>query len=251
MMSEEQRFIFDVQGYLVVEGALGEDRLARMRAEMDRRKIAEPGEDLDLYRWGGFLGWGEDWRTLIDHPRLLPVLEELLGPKFRLDHAYGMAARANGGRSPQELGLHHAAGMFDHGCYYTTHGTKMHNGLIVVSYALTDIAPGAGGFCCIPGSHKANFKMPNRWYSLDDNPLARQVPQKAGDAVVFTESLTHGTWPWTNPRGERRSVLLKYCPHYMQWASTPMESNIDALTERQRAILQPAYVWQRPRLALD
>src|SRR5690606_19047212 len=121
----------------------------------------------------------------------------------------------------------------------------MHNGLIVVSFALTDIDPGIGGFACIPGSHKALYKTPQKYYSVENNPIAIQVPQKAGDVVIFTEALTHGTMPWRNKTGERRSVLLKYCPHYMQWSTRTMEVNTDQLTERQRLILQGPYVANR------
>lgn len=246
-MTDEEKFLFDLQGYLVVENVLTPEQVQRMRADMDANGIASPDRESIKYRFGGFLAWGDDWRSLIDHPRILPHLVALLGEKFRLDHAYGMAGRVEGDLAGQTL--HHHAGMFGHGCYYVTHGQTIHNGLIVVSFALSDIRPGAGGFCCIPGSHKALFKMPDRYYQVSDNPLVRQVSQKAGDVVIFTEALTHGTMPWSDRNQERRSVLLKYCPLYMQWGQGPMPADIAGLTDRQRQILQGAYVWQRPSLA--
>jgi ectoine hydroxylase-related dioxygenase (phytanoyl-CoA dioxygenase family) len=251
MMTDEQRFLFDLQGYLLVPGVLDGATIARMLAQMDAHSVNPPEDGGDDYRFGDFLQWSEDYRNLVDHPTLLPILAELLGPKFRLDHAYGMATRPGKGATSQPSGytLHHTAGMFEHGCYYVTHGSRMHNGLIVVSWALSDIAPGAGGFCCIPGSHKAMFPMPRRLFQIDGNPLVRQVPQKAGDVVIFTEALTHGTWPWTDPNGQRRSVLLKYAPHYMQWGQKPMDADaVPGLSERQRLLLEGAYVWQRPAL---
>jgi ectoine hydroxylase-related dioxygenase (phytanoyl-CoA dioxygenase family) len=248
-MTDEQRFIFDVQGYLVVEKVLSPERVARMCADMEEHGIREPDNNPNKSRFGGFLNWGEDWRNLVDEPKLLPILRELLGPCFRLDHAYGMAMRAEGEGGGE--GLHHHAGMFHHGSYYVTHGNKMHNGLIVVSYALTDIEPGVGGFACIPGSHKALFPVPEKWYGVNDNPLVRQVPQKAGDALIFTEALTHGTMPWRDPNIERRSVLLKYCPHYMQWVPRLMPDNVEGLTARQKLIMQPPWVWDRPQVELE
>ena len=58
-----------------------------------------------------------------------------------MDHAYGMAmsTRAEAGGE----GLHHEGGMFDHGCYYVTHGQRVHNGLLVVSLSLCDVPKGA------------------------------------------------------------------------------------------------------------
>ena len=252
-MTEDQRFLFDLQGYLVVPGVLDLARVQRMLGEMDAHSVNPPEGGSDNYRFAAFLRWSDDYRHLIDEPALLPILTSLLGPKFRLDHAYGMASRANTSGHPakeESVSLHHHADMFDYGCYYLARGDRMHNGLIVVSYSLTDIGPGAGGFCCIPGSHKSNVRMPEHFYRIADNPLVRQVPQRAGDAVIFTESLTHGTWPWTDPTAQRRSVLMKYCPGYMQWLNGAMDSNIEELTERQRLILQGASVNQRPAVEM-
>ena len=70
----------------------------------------------------------------------------------------------------------------------------MYNGLTVASWALTDMLPGQGGFCCIPGSHKSNFSSPPQLKAVKDSPeCMKGVHQKAGDVAIFTEALTHGT----------------------------------------------------------
>lgn len=246
-MNEEQKYLFDLQGYLRIEGVLSPEQVLTMLEDLDTHGICNPENDPGKSRFGGYFAWGEVWRRLIDQPAILPLLSEIIGPKFRLDHTYGMAASSSA--EPSGNSLHHHSGMFDHGCFYVTHGERVHNGLVVVSYALTDINAGDGGFCCIPGSHKALYPTPKSYYSLSNNPLAQQVAMRAGDVVIFTEALTHGTMPWTNPNQERRSVLLKYCPRYMQWARSPLSKDgIDGLTERQIAILEGAYVWQREPL---
>jgi len=253
-MTDEQRFLFDLQGYLVVPNVLDTERVARMRATMDAHGVDPPVEKPDAYRFGDFLRWGADFRDLIDQPSILPLLSEILGPKFRLDHAYGMATRPSAtGASPESAanaGMHHTAAMFHHACYYVTHGARMHNGLVTVSYSLTDIEPGAGGFCCIPGSHKAIYPMPREYFRIAGNPLVRQIPQKAGDALIFTEGLTHGTWPWRDPAGQRRSLLFKYAPLYAQWAQRSMANDIDGLTERQKLLLEGPYVSERAEVPL-
>ncbi len=248
MMTDEQKYMFDVQGYTVIKGALDPDTVVRMRAEMDRQGIKDAQNNANLSRFSKFLSWGPDWRNLIDHPSVFGHLEELIAPKFRLDHAYGMAMSADGEKAPEGNEMHHEANMFGYGCFYVATGRAMHTGLIVVSYALTDIPPGAGGFICIPGSHKAAYPTPHRLYSMKDNPMWRQVPQNAGDVLIFTEALTHGTMPWSLKTGERRSVLMKYCPGYMQWGGKPMDSDIEGLTERQKNILAGPSVWSRPAL---
>lgn len=247
MITDEQRFLFDLQGYVTLPGVLPPEVVKQMQADMDRNGIANPENNPAKSRFGNFLKWGPVWRNLIDHPAILPFLGEFIGPKFRLDHIYGMAMSTKGARGGE--GLHHEGGMFNHGCYYVTHGQRIHNGLVVVSFALCDVPPGAGGFCCIPGTHKSIFPLPKGAYQVD-HPLVRHVPMKAGDVLIFTEALTHGTMPWAHEAWERRAVLLKYCPHYMQWSKVPADSSDPELTERQKLIMQGAYVWERPAPAL-
>jgi ectoine hydroxylase-related dioxygenase (phytanoyl-CoA dioxygenase family) len=242
-MTEEQKYLFDLQGFLVLKSVLTPERIAGMHDDMKANGVVNPENDPNQCRFHEFFGWGTAWRELIDHPDVMPVLRTIIGDRFRLDHAYGMAARAGGKTGTSSM--HHEAGIFGHGCYYVTHGETMHNGLIVVSFALTDTPAGAGGFCCIPGSHRSLYTTPKRFYSTSNNPIVKQIPVKAGDVIVFTEALTHGTMPWTEPEFERRAVLLKYCPHYMQWAGSAMDCDIEGLSDQQRLILESPYVWQR------
>ena len=74
----------------------------------------------------------------------------------------------------------------------------MHNGLTVASIQLTDVNPGDGGLSLIPGSHKSNYPCPQdmRLYQKHREHI-RQVTCRAGDAIIFTEAVTHGTLPWT------------------------------------------------------
>ena len=98
-MTDEQRFLFDLQGYLVVPEVHDRETVARMLAEMDARGVDPPAENTDSYRFSGFFRWSDDFRNLIDQARILPILAEILGPRFRLDHAYGMAT------SPSPTGM--------------------------------------------------------------------------------------------------------------------------------------------------
>jgi ectoine hydroxylase-related dioxygenase (phytanoyl-CoA dioxygenase family) len=248
MITPQERYMFDVQGYIVIKNVLDAETVESMRQDMAKAGVAHAPDRPGATNFGDFLKWGPAWRDLIDQARIYPFLLELLGDKFRLDHAYGMAMRATGKPAPEGNEMHHEADMYSYGCYYLNNGRQMHNGLIVVSYALTDIQENAGGFICIPGSHKASVPMPPEFHSMKNNPMWKQVPQKAGDVLIFTESLTHGTMPWTSTTGERRSVLLKYCPGYMQWSVGVKAAEIEGLTERQTKILAPALVHQRPAL---
>lgn len=111
--------------------------------------------------------------------------------------------------------LHLGATPHHRSAYYDVRGGRIYCGLTVVSRALRDMPPGQGGFACIPGSHKANFSCPGDYATFARNPgCVVEVPQRAGDVIIFTEALTHGAFPWTAAH-QRRSVLFKYSPGHL------------------------------------
>ena len=130
---------------------------------------------------------------------MLEIVRETCGPNVRLDHAYGIVMSPG----TSGLGLHGGGTPFDPPQYYLVEGGRIRTGLVAAQWALVDHPPGAGGFVCIPGSHKAGFALPATF----DRDLAIQVPLAAGDVVVFSEALTHGTLPWQSPRGAAHARL--------------------------------------------
>ncbi|MCV5655843.1 phytanoyl-CoA dioxygenase family protein, partial [Escherichia coli] len=86
---------------------------------------------------------------------------------------------------------------------------RIRSALTVVAYALRDVRPGEGGFGCIPGSHKSNYRTPPECMDLaQPHPCMTTVRAPAGSAILFTEALAHGTAPWRGA-GERRTVFYK------------------------------------------
>ena len=64
--------------------------------------------------------WGQPLVDLIDHPKVVPYLLELVGPYFRIDHDYCIVMRQGDQRGGLHGGSHpvHAAG--DHWYRYRT-----------------------------------------------------------------------------------------------------------------------------------
>ena len=246
MMTPEEKFLFDLEGYLVVRGVLDPARVAELNALADE---AFPGEhdESGLRRTSRVSQWGPDFRDLIDHPRLLPYLVELLGPKFRIDHDYCMfmrrgatAGSIHGGPAPQ-------LGESDH--WYRYHDGVIRNGLTVFTYCLSDNGPGDGGFCCIPGSHKSNLitSIPRDVVHHERRPHYVYQPEaSAGDVIIFTEALVHGTLQWQADH-ERRALLYKFSPGHSSWASTYYDpADYPGATEQQLRIMAPPSVGSRP-----
>ena len=234
-LTDDERYSFDLQGFLVRRGVLGPAELAVLHDAIDGLGLAPPRETIQSQRFSGHLPRAVAFQRLIDHPAVFDMMVELCGAHVRLDHAYGivMAPGTSG------LGLHGGATPFDPAQYYLVRDGRIRCGLVAVQWALVDHPAGGGGFCCVPGSHKAGFAFPER----PDGRLAVEVPLAAGDLVVFTEALTHGTLAWRGPE-VRRTLLYKYSPGSSTWAEDQRwpAGLLEQLTERQRLLLQPPSV---------
>lgn len=227
-MNDKERYLFDVQGYLVIAGALSPNNLHALNAAIDERQQAGAPTRT------GFLEWDEPaFRNLIVDPVVKPYLQEILGRHYRLDHEYAIIHN----RGAQGLDLHGGATPYDPGQYYQVRSGQIYSGLTVVSYALTDIGPEDGGFCCIPGSHKANFAVPDEFERYDEIGPTVHVPQRAGDVLIFTEALCHGTFAWQGAH-QRRSLLYKYAPSMVSWREYERSPQLlQLLDDDQRKIL--------------
>ncbi len=241
-MSAQDRYFFDLYGYLVIEDVLSSAEVDHLNRVWDGQELLPAGSTIASQRLDDrFLSWDPACLALLDHDRVLPVLVELCGPHVRLDHAYGILMQPG----TSGLGLHGGGSPFDPSQYYLVRNGAMRNGLCVVSFALVDTPEGAGGFCCIPGSHKAAFPLPDPAPPAD-HPLVHHIPHRAGSVVVFTEALTHGTLPWVAPQ-ERRNLLFKYSPGNSSWnPARPFDpALLDCMTPRQRRLVEPPYVGGR------
>ncbi len=237
-MNEEERYLFDLRGYLVVESVLNPEELRELNAYLDTlcweeqsgSKHVHTGMDKDYVRRGnadplrgpvdlytGLLcDWGPAFERLVKHARLHPYLVELLGEQYRLDQQYAILMK-RGQETATTHELHGGATPYQPDGYYQFHAGRFLTHLVAVSFALTD-APGAtGGFCCIPGSHQSHLPVPAHFKQIEQPaPCVQQIAVKAGDVIMFTEAIAHGCLAWTASY-ERRALMFKYCPAYMRW----------------------------------
>ena len=245
-MTEEEKYLFDLQGFLVVENALNQAQLRELNDILDQRIAEEMPADAHAHRFAHtLLHWGPAYRDLVDNPAVIPYLDELLGEDFRLDHEYLDIIRA--GKGPIGTSLHGGAWPFHSTHYFRCLNGTMRNGLFVVAYNLYDVNLGDGGFAAVPGSHKSNFQFPAQWKELSESqefPFVAQVTGKAGTAILFTEAMTHGTLPWRG--NERRTIFYKYSPPALSWASKYYDAaDYPDMTDRQKAILTPPRAYRQ------
>jgi ectoine hydroxylase-related dioxygenase (phytanoyl-CoA dioxygenase family) len=116
----------------------------------------------------------------------------------------------------------------------------IYEGFVVAAWSLADAGPAYGGFWCIPGSHKSNFKLPRQIHDAPDKASCVVIPKiPAGSVVLFSEAMMHGTAPWRADH-ERRTLLD--CVSQMAWSRARVLPPPDVpLTPRQQALLtEPA-----------
>ena len=183
---------------------------------------------------------------------MVPYLIELLGPKFRVDHDYCIFMKNNPNNGSV---LHGGPGGHDGSQrkYLFINGEIL-NGLTVVTYFLSGAKKGDGGFACVPGSHKSNFQkdLPQEVRTFVRVPDYVVQPEvEAGDALIFTEALVHGTMPWTAGH-ERRTFLYKYTPGNLVFAHDYYHlGNYTNLTEQQKRVLSPPSSSRRPNVIAE
>jgi hypothetical protein len=242
-LTERERWTFDVHGYLVRRGALCANEVEALQAAVNRLHYPTPGDDISGQRFKDHLHTDPAFVALLDHPAVIDVIRELCGSAFRLDHTYGIVMTPG----TSGLWMHGGATPFDPAQFYVVNSGRISCGLVAVQWILCDHPRGAGGFACVPGSHRASFPMPADLTADDESVV--EVAMAAGDVVIFTEALTHGTHPWRAPY-ERRTLLYKYSPGSSSWGKDEHYADElwPMLSERQRLMFEPAYVAYRKRI---
>jgi hypothetical protein len=247
---DDTLYRYDLKGYAVIPNALSREHVEQLLAFWENRLNSKPLFDISF-------DWGPEWAGLIDPEKVILILNKLFQNQFRLDHAFCVNEQFGNGSGK----LHHGGLQFERGLFHVSDGNNIATGLIGVIYHLTDVTESTPGFCCIPGTHKQFGRTPEKYMSIYANDLIERVFLKRGDALLFNEALTHGTY-LVESRTKRRCVMFKYCYSHSTFrqpaacslinalAPTPNHKHYewegvmtaDMLTERQRQIVAyPAF----------
>ena len=240
MFTDEEKFRFDLQGFIVLRGVLTRAECTLLSKLSDTAWPRQPGDGA-FRRTEAISRWGGAFLNLIDHPCVLPYLVELIGPRLRADHDYCIFMRS--GADGQNI--HGGPMRYESDHWYHYHDGVIRNGLMVATWVLNDAGPGDGGFVCIPGSHKTNFidAVPRDVLTQEYRPdYVIQPELRAGDVLLFTEALIHGTATWRGSQ-ERRALLYKYSPPHSSWAKVPYNlQHYPNASPQQQRLMAPASV---------
>ena len=246
-MDARQKYLFDTRGFLVLDDVLSAEQCQRLIAAM-KALIDVPDDQLPegvrsandpaMARLGDLTSAGPEFCELIDIPRVIDLLKVIIHHELRLENTYGYIRRKG------FPGLRmHGGGSFDSNgqdmtLMYRHFNGRIFSGHTVVAFNLTDVSEEEGGFVCVPGSHKANFPIPEGMKTFEngvDRSVFQCVPCRAGSAVIFTEALCHGATPWTSDR-ERITLFYKYHHAGMKFHSFfPSRAALERMTPSQRS----------------
>ena len=246
MMTDEQRYLFDLQGYIVLKNVVSPETVAAVNQVLDRiEQLPEdalphgvthgkPRSPEELYL-SNMVEADPIFHDFIDHPAVIPIISEITLGLYRLNHAYAIY-RWGGGYTymhMQNTPLHPKA------TYHCLNG-EMFSLTSKAVFPMMNHNAEDGCFAAIPGSHKANFVRPFGNHP-DENPGLVPIEAQPGDCIIFTEALTHGSMVNTSAK-PRRTLYYCYSVGYMpDWSKFGLQFTdgfLDTLTPRQREIVR-------------
>ena len=215
-VAAEEQFLFDVQGFLVLRGAIEPDLIAALDQAVVENEAIEHDErwaeglpvvtaahfTKDRYiehqiRLNGLPRLDSAFDRLIAHPGYLPYLKEFMADP-QLINTWSISKYPGRGAT----GWHNGIAAEE----YAVRDGQIRSPMVNVVTMLTPNHPGDGCFTVIPGSHKKNFRLGERWRTAGlDTPGAIEVTGDPGDVMIFTEALVHAGAAKTTAR--RRTTL--------------------------------------------
>ena len=224
MMREQQRYLFDLTGYLHLEKAIRGEELAEAQAAAERYIQTPPDElppdfgsrDGRIYENG--FAFEKSLEKLVFQPSYWPIVKEFTTGKPRFVRGSMLVNQVGG--IVEAGSLHCARESYGwQSTRYECRDGRIYCDDFVVFVYLTDVYPGDGGLVVLPGSHKCNFDRPKSLFNggeLGDHAPSGTInlTPRAGDAVVISELLTHGTLRWKPTNRKRIVLVLRYAPQY-------------------------------------
>ncbi len=219
-LTPAQRLHFDIYGFVLLKDVLNSNEidemksaLYRMKADTDRetkRVYTRPGGEHHVL-FGNLVEYDPALLAYAAHPKLVPLVEEVVGGAIRLEETEAIINRRNPETALSELrkrrynptGFHRGT---QQGWGTYMEQNKFHCIFVKTLAYLTDVGPDDGGTCVIPGSHRLTWPQNEMIEAaLADDKLIYQVEASAGSVLLFAESLVHST---TAIRSDKERVIL-------------------------------------------
>jgi hypothetical protein len=243
-LTEEQRYLLDTRGWLLIPSVLTEDEIGEMRAFCYR--LQRDRESVPLAERSSV---GGPLQKLTDHPVIVGFMNAFVAhPPLATRDGYGF--RLEGSfltiRKPgfDNFNPHGGGGFFNfpgNSHVYRCHPGAANSGLTRAVWELNPVEKGDGGTLFLTGSHKAAFPTPQ---SLQDrhSPLWEDYRCPAGSVLFFTEALTHSGTNWTNSNVDRVAIFNCYNTINAKWHDwEPHPELLAAMPPLRRTLFRPVH----------
>lgn len=218
-LSEEQKYLFDTRGWLLIPNALTAGEVEEMREfcvrlRTDKASIPIPERN----------SLGGPLIQLTDHPVVLGFMNEFVADPygwgesaygFRLENSF-LAHKTVGDANFSPHGGHGLDSFGYNSHLYRQREGKVYAGLTRAVWELNPVKHGDGGTKFLTGSHKAAFKTPASTQN-ENSPLWEDYECPAGSVLFFTEAMTHTGSTWTNPNVDRYAIFNCYNSIGSRW----------------------------------
>jgi hypothetical protein len=207
-MTDEQKFLFDVKGWLLLPAVLSAREIDAVKTHL-------------LGGGDGFTGPAQE---LLDHPAVVAILNETLSERppaedyynFRCESSFVTIRKAGwtpgGTQTPHVVRPPQGCGPMNYQC----NGGRIYSALTRVVWELNPVRQGMGGTLFLSGTHKAKFPYPPS-VREPDNAYMESYECPAGSVFIFTESLLHAGTPWKDPEVDRIAIFNCYNSLWAQW----------------------------------
>ncbi|HLI00697.1 MAG TPA: phytanoyl-CoA dioxygenase family protein [Acidimicrobiales bacterium] len=157
-----------------------------------------------------FINFDPAFDFLVDHAPTMEYVRSIVQGPIRINNTE-LRVRYTGNASRP-----HNGAPLDHKYRYSFNADGIDAMMSRMVYFLHDVSNEEGAFSLVPGSHKSNIPSP---YEKGEEPGMIGIEVKAGDALLFTESLLHGGFTNQSPR-PRKTLHVGYGPYWMYSQNT-------------------------------
>ena len=258
-VSEADRFLFDVQGYIILRGALNRDEVAELNEAVERLEnhpfddegwmanALRPGgrapdptcdrRTTSQVRLNGLLRLDPAFHQLVGHPATRPYLEAFM-ERPQVGNTWTITKT----KGAPTGGWHRGLQPVD----YTVHQGQIRTRMLNVVHFLTPNGPEDGCMVAVPGSHKNDVPVPSgEAYAGLKMPGCVAITGEPGDVLLFTEALLHTGIPKTT-EGRRTNIyfnhvslnfnVMTYSPQHNRHFCMP-QSVVKQMTAEQQEML--------------
>jgi len=243
-LTQEQKYLFDLRGWLLIPGVLSADEVAEMREYCLRLKFQpESLPESQRNTLGGPL------QRLADHPQVVGFMNEFVAyPGLSNRDCYGFRQESchlfHRTVGEGKFAPHNGSGMLrfpgDSHTYSCIPG-KANAGLTRVVWELNPVEKGTGGTLFVSGTHKGVYAAPD---SVRDpsSPIWETYGCPAGSLLFFTEALTHSATAWTNAKNDRVAIFSCYNTVNSKWHNwNPPAELMATMPSKRQTLYRPVY----------